>query len=394
VSFAAANTVFVNQFLAAVKSVVGLAPAALHEPRFSGNEWQNLKQCLDSTFVSSVGKFVDEFESMLAKYTGVDHAVAVVNGTAALHMALKLAGVKPGDEVLVPSLTFVATANAVAHCAAVPHLVDSDSHSMGLSAEALSAHLEEVAEVTSDGVRNRNTGKCIAAIVPMHTYGHAVEMIALMELANRYRLPVIEDAAESLGSFYRGRHTGSFGLMGVLSFNGNKIITTGGGGAILTNDAAIASRARHLTTTAKRLHRWEFFHDELAWNYRLPNINAALGCAQLQQLPDFVARKRRLAERYKAAFSQVAGVQFMSEPKDCLSNYWLNTVRLSKSDFALRDSVLDVVNGAGYQCRPAWTLLHKLPMYEQCPRGPLPVAEALEASVINLPSSVKLQQEF
>ena len=365
---------------------------ALHEPEFTGKESVLVQDCLDSTFVSSVGKYVDQFEVMLADYTGAKHAVAVVNGTAALHIALKLACVQPQDEVLLPALSFVATANAVAHCSAVPHFVDSNLDTMGMDPIALAEYLSTAAEPSSNGLRNRHTGRRIAAIVPMHTYGHPVDMAALMEIANRYNLPVVEDAAESLGSTYQGRHTGTFGKLGTLSFNGNKIITTGGGGAILTNDAELARHAKHLTTTAKRPHRWKFFHDEVAWNYRLPNLNAALGCAQMERLPDFLARKRELANRYQTVFSCLSGIRFVAEPVQSRSNYWLNTVRLEAPEMSMRDQVISAANATGYQCRPAWTLLHRLPMFADCPRAPLPVAERLEASLINLPSSAKLAE--
>ncbi|NEO28502.1 MAG: LegC family aminotransferase, partial [Kamptonema sp. SIO4C4] len=318
------------------------------------------------------------------------YAVAVVNGTAALHIALLLAGVKPGDEVLIPTLSFVATANAVSHCGAIPHFVDSHIGTLGLDPDALTYYLKDTVEVTSQGVRNLQTGRRIAAIVPMHTYGHPVEMASLLDLANRYGLPVVEDAAESLGSIYQGQHTGTLGLLGVLSFNGNKVITTGGGGAILTNDAELARHAKHLTTTAKQPHRWEFFHDQVAWNYRLPNLNAALGCAQMEQLPVFLQRKRLLAEKYQAVFREVEGIAFVGEPKNAHSNYWLNTLWLKQPSFEMRDRFLTVANDAGYQCRPSWTLLHKLPMYVDCPSASLPVAEQLEASLINVPSSAKL----
>lgn len=363
---------------------------ALHEPEFTGKESVLVQDCLDSTFVSSVGKYVDQFEAMLAEYTGAKHAVAVVNGTAALHIALKLAGVQPQDEILLPALSFVATANAVVHCGAVPHFVDSSLDTMGMDPIALAEYLSMTAETTPYGLRNRHTGHRIAAIVPMHTYGHPVDMAALMEVANRHKLAVVEDAAESLGSTYQGRHTGTFGKLGTLSFNGNKIITTGGGGAILTNDAELARHAKHLTTTAKRPHRWEFFHDEIAWNYRLPNLNAALGCAQMERLPDFMARKRELANRYQMVFSRLNGIRFVAEPVQSHSNYWLNTVQLESPGMNIRDQMLAAANAAGYQCRPTWTLLHKLPMFADCPRAPLPVAERLEASLINLPSSAKL----
>ena len=380
--------------VAALDSVVtGEGITLLHEPEFTGNERAVVQDCLDSTFVSTAGKYVDQFEAMLAEYTGAGHAIAVVSGTAALHIALKLAGVEADEEVLMPALCFVATANAVAHCGAVPHFVDSELGTMGLDPTALAAHLDGIVERKPHGVVNRQTGRRIAAVVPMHTYGHPVDMAPLLEVASRYGLPVVEDAAESLGSTYQGKHTGTLGELGTLSFNGNKIITTGGGGAILTDDAGLARHAKHLTTTAKLPHRWEFFHDEVAWNYRLPNLNAALGCAQMERLPDFLERKRVLASRYESAFSSTASICFMGEPRQTRSNYWLSTVRLEEPDMEMRDQALAAANDAGYQCRPAWTLLHKLPMYADCPRAELPVAERLEASLINLPSSAKLANQ-
>ncbi len=378
--------------LSGLRQVLGESDSvfSLHEPEFSGNEWVYVKECIDTGWVSSVGKFVDEFERKLAEFTGARHAVAVVNGTAALQVALQIAGVKAGDEVLVPAFSFVATANAVSHCGAVPHFVDSSESTLGLDAEALAAYLDFIAKPTANGLRNKQTDRRIAAIVPMHTFGHPVDLASLMEVAGRFALPVVEDAAESLGSIYHGRHTGTFGCMGVLSFNGNKIITTGGGGAILTDDPDIARQAKHLTTTAKKPHRWEFFHDAVAYNYRLPNLNAALGCAQLERLPDFLSRKRQLAEKYRTTFERILGLRFVDEPEGCRSNFWLNAVRIDQPSMMLRDALLTVANDAGYQCRPAWTLLNKLPMYQDCPRAELPVAEALEASLINLPSSPKL----
>jgi perosamine synthetase len=383
---------FAASFVLALQQALGGAGdgLSLHEPEFVGNEWKYVKECLDTGWVSSVGKYADEFECRLAEYTGARHAVAVVNGTAAQHMALLLVGVQPGDEVLVPSLSFVATANAVAHCGAIPHFVDCTERTLGLDPVRLEEHLERVSELVSGGLRNVITGRRIAGVVPMHTFGHPVEIIELMRVAGRFGLPVIEDAAESLGSRYQGRHTGTFGQVGILSFNGNKIITTGGGGAILTNDSELARRAKHLTTTAKRPHRWEFFHDEVAYNYRLPNLNAALGCAQMERIPSLLQRKRQLAERYQDVFGSKKGMLLVKEPHHCHSNYWLNAVRLEKPDLVGRDILLAAANDAGLQCRPAWKLLHTLPMYLDCPRADLPVAVALEASLINIPSSAKL----
>jgi perosamine synthetase len=380
-----------SQLLAVLEAVLPPGgPRGLHEPEFAGNEWAYTRECLDSGWVSSVGKFVDEFEARLAQFTGARHAVAVVNGTAALQVAVSLAGVRSGDEVLVPALTFVATANAVAHCGAIPHFVDSEERTLGIDPQALREHLARVGERSGGGWRNRLTGRKLAAIVPMHALGHPADMPRILEVAAEYALPVVEDAAESLGSLLGDRHSGTFGLLGTLSFNGNKIVTTGGGGAILTNDAELGRHAKHMTTTAKRAHRWEFFHDEVAFNFRLPNLNAALGCAQLERLPDMLARKRRLAERYRTQLASASQLSFIDEPRGSRSNFWLNAVRAELGTMAERDAALSALHDAGYQCRPLWTLMHRLPMYRDCPRAALPVAERLERSVIKLPSSAVL----
>jgi perosamine synthetase len=379
-----------SQVVAAVQSVVGSGKAALHEPCFAGNEWAYVKECLDSTYVSSVGRFVDRFEAELATYTGAKYAVAVVNGTAALHVALRLAGVQPHDEVLIPALTFVATANAVAYCGAMPHLVDSEERSLGLDPAAVREYLTDVTETHSGRCVNRNTGRVIRAIVPMHAFGHPVDIDGVLAVAHDFHLVVVEDAAESLGSTIAGRHTGTFGLMGTLSFNGNKTITTGGGGAILFNDSELARQAKHLTTTAKLPHRWEYAHDDIGYNYRLPNINAALGCAQLEQLPVFLTAKRLLYERYQAAFANVPQTRLVEEPKGCRSNYWLQTILLDESAAAERASILASTYDAGLITRPSWTLMHRLAPYRDCPMMQLPVAESLERRLISLPSSPQL----
>jgi perosamine synthetase len=381
---------FPQEIVQAIEAVVGPGPVALHEPHFHGNEWTYLKECLDSTFVSSVGKFVDRFEGELATFTGAKRVVAVVNGTAALHISLLLAGVEAGDEVLLPALTFIATANAVTYCQATPHFVDSEEYSLGMDARSLREYLSATTEIHSGRCMNRSTGKIIRAMVPMHTFGHPVDINALLAIAYDFRLQLIEDAAESLGSTVGGRHTGTFGVMGTLSFNGNKTITTGGGGAILTNNLELARRAKHLTTTAKLPHRWNFLHDQVGYNYRLPNLNAALGCAQLEQLPDFLSKKRRLFDRYQACFSKIAGVRIIAEPAGCVSNYWLQTLLLDESLAEQRDAVLAATNDAGLMTRPAWTLMHQIPMYSSSPKAPLPVAESLERRLINIPSSAGL----
>ena len=389
-STASASSPIVGQIVQAIRGVVGEGNVALHEPRFGGNEWTYLKDCLDSTFVSSVGRYVDRFEADLAIYTGARHAVAVVNGTAALHVALQLAGVQEGDEVLIPALTFVATANAVAYCGAIPHFVDSEERTLGLDPRALREYLNAAAEMRGGQCVNRATGRVIRAVVPMHTFGHPVDMEGTLALARDFNLEVIEDATESLGSTIRGKHAGTFGRMGVLSFNGNKVITTGGGGAILTDDVELARHAKHLTTTAKLPHRWAYVHDEIGYNYRLPNINAALGCAQLEQLPGFIDAKRKLHARYLAAFAGIAQARILSEPVGCSSNYWLQTLLLDDSVTGLRDELLQATNDAGLMTRPIWELMSKLAPYRDCPRMPLAVAESLERRVINLPSSASL----
>lgn len=383
-------TTLADQVVKAIHDVAGSGPAALHEPSFSGNEWRYLKECLDSTFVSSVGKFVDRFEGDLAGFTGAKHAVAVVNGTAALHIALKLAGVQANDEVLIPALTFAATANAVTYCGATPHFVDSEVCTLGVDAVKLREYLATRTEQRGSQCVNRATGQVIRAIVPMHTFGHPVDLDRLLAVARDYNLAVVEDAAESLGSYYQGQHTGTFGLMGTLSFNGNKTITTGGGGAILTDDAELARHAKHLTTTAKLPHLWEYRHDEIGYNYRLPNLNAALGCAQLEQLPGKLASKRRLFIRYQAAFGSVAGVSLVEEPVSCRSNYWLQTLLLDVDQEDQRDLVLKATNEAGFMTRPAWALLHDLAHFKNCSRMDLAGAESISRRLINIPSSAGL----
>lgn len=378
------------QIVAAIRMVVGGRAVALHEPHFGGNEWHYLKDCLDSTFVSSVGPWVNRFEDLLAAYTGARFAVATVNGTAALHIALQLAGVVHHDEVLVPALTFVATSNAIAYCGAVPHFVESEERTLGVDVAALRDYLAGIAE-RRDGVSvNRFTGRVLRAVVPMHTFGHPADVETLAAVAGEFGIAVVEDAAESLGSTRRGRHTGTFGALGTLSFNGNKTITTGGGGAILTDDADLALRAKHLTTTARVTHRWEYRHDEIGYNYRMPNLNAALGCAQLEQLPVLLAAKRRLHERYAAALASVPDVRLIDEPEGCRSNFWLQTLLLDQSVETERNSVLARTNDVGIMTRPVWVLNHRLPAYAGVPRMPLPVAESLERRIINLPSSAQL----
>lgn len=380
----------------AIKSVIpeGKTPVSLHEPLFNGNEWTYVKECLDTGWVSSVGRFVDRFEEELAKFTGVKKAVAVVNGTAALHICLKLVGVQPDDEVLVPALTFVATANAVAYCGAVPHFVDSEERTLGLDPYKLENYLKDISELRVGGCFNQQTGRRIRAVMPMHTFGHPVDIDPLVEVCKRFKLELVEDAAESLGSYYKGRHTGNWGRLSSLSFNGNKVITTGGGGAILTNDENLGKMAKHLTTTAKVPHKWAFIHNQIGFNYRLPNINAALGCAQLEQLPCFLAKKRNLVQKYLEAFKEIQGVRFFTEPDFASSNYWLNVLMLNEEVADQRDAILEETNMQGLMTRPAWTLMHRLPIYSQCPRMDLSVSEDIEKRLINIPSSVMMGDTY
>jgi perosamine synthetase len=363
---------------------------ALHEPLFKGNEWDYVKKCLDSGWVSSAGKHVDYFEKQLAEYTGIKHVIAVVNGSVALHICMQLAGVTIGDEVLVPALTFIATANAVCHIGAVPHFVDNEERTLGLDPVKLGDYLQEISELRTEGCFNKKSGRRIKAVVPMHTFGHPVDIDPLLEVCQRYNLMLVEDAAESLGSLYKGYHTGNWGRLSILSFNGNKIITTGGGGAILTNDSSLADLAKHLTKQAKLPHPWSFNHDMVGYNYRMPNINAALGCAQLEKLPEFIEKKRALAVRYQKAFADMEGIKAFHEADFARSNYWLNVLLLDEEYSEARDAILELTNNHGIMTRPAWTLMNKLPMYQDCPRMDLSVAESLERRIINIPSSAFL----
>jgi len=368
---------------------------ALHEPRFEANEWSYLKRCLDSGWVSSAGPFVDEFEAKICELTGARHAVATVNGTAALHVCLKLAGVAANDEVIVPALTFVATANAVSYCGAVPHFAEAAAATLGIDAGRLADHLAKVAELRQGACYNGATGRRIRAVVPMHTFGHPSDLDGLERVCRDFGLALVEDAAESLGSRYRGQHTGTRGVLGALSFNGNKIVTTGGGGALLTASPDLARAARHLTTTARLDARgWEFVHDAVGYNYRLPCLNAALGLAQLEALPTLLARKQALAARYIREFSEFRGARMFEAPDFADSNYWLNTLLLDADEITGRDAVLTVLNENGIGARPVWRLMHRLPMYRDCPRMDLPVAEDLERRIVNVPSSPHLGREL
>ena len=359
----------------------------LHEPTFFGNEKKYLSECIDLTYVSSVGKFVDQFESMICEFTGARHAIATVNGTAALHIALKLVGVDSGDEVITQPLSFVATCNAIHYCNAKPVFVDVDLDSIGMSPESLRNFLCTGTRQISGKCINIITGKKIAAIVPMHTFGLPCQIHEIAQICQEFNVPLIEDAAESLGSFFNGRHLGTFGRVGIFSFNGNKIITTGGGGMLITDDTDLAKRAKHITTTAKIAHPYEFIHDEVGFNYRLPNINAALGCAQMESLIIQLKSKREIAIEYGNFFSGT-NYRFVKEVNGGHSNYWLNAIILK--DRLQRDLCLRSLNDAGVMCRPIWRLMNSLEMFSSCQATDLSNATWLEDRIVNIPSSARL----
>lgn len=402
-------TALANEFVERLRSVIGTpatgSPFGLHEPEIGDLEKKYINECLDSTFVSSVGAFIPQFEQRLAEITGAKYAIAVSNGTVGLQVALFLAGVRPGDEVIVPTLSFIATANAVSHAGAVPHFIDSELSTLGMSPEALRDRLAAMRRDADGTLRNPLTGARIAAISPMHTLGHPVRIEEICDVAAEFGVPVVEDAAESLGSYVTTRsgerkHTGTFGITGMISFNGNKTITTGGGGVILTDDDQLGPLAKHLTTTAKLPHKWEFEHDHIAWNFRMPNLNAALGMAQLEKFDRFLEQKRRLAIAYGEAFAGFEGARFSFEPEGTESNYWLCAVQLDEPSLVLRDEVLQACHDAGFLARPMWNLLHQQRMYSSAPAagdslgGSLDTAIALHASLICIPSTPKLAERL
>lgn len=360
---------------------------SLHEPHFNGNEKKYLIDCIDSTFVSSVGKYVNDFEEQIAAYTGAKYAVACVNGTAALHMALLVAGVEKNDIVITQPLSFIATCNAIAYIGASPLFVDIDIDTLGLSPVKLREYLSENAVVNGEITTHKKTGQRIQACVPMHTFGHPCRIDEIADICREYNIQLIEDAAESIGSYYKEKHTGTFGVMGTFSFNGNKVVTCGGGGAIVTDNEALAKRAKHLTTQAKVPHRWEFVHDEIGYNYRMPNLNAALMCAQLEQLNGFLANKRKLAEDYIKFFNKQE-IDFINEPGNSVSNYWLCAILLK--DRLERDQFLQITNDNGVMTRPAWQLMNKLSMFRESLHGALDNAISIEERLVNIPSSVTL----
>ncbi len=372
-----------------IKEVYGTSDfVPLAVPKFIGNEKKYLEECIDTTFVSSVGKFVDRFEEMMAEYTGAKRAVVCVSGTNALHMAMMLAGVERDDEVLTQALTFIATCNAISYIGAHPVFIDVDRDTMGLSPKAVQKWLEANAEVKDGVCYNKGTGRRIKCCVPMHTFGHPVHIEELVEVCKNWHIELVEDAAESIGSFYKGKHTGTFGKVGAISFNGNKTITTGGGGMLLFMDEELGAYAKHLTTQAKVPHRWEFRHDHIGYNYRMPNINAAIGCAQMEHLEEFVLNKRETAAKYAEYFKNVEDIEFFTEPADCRANYWLNAVILPNKEEQL--AFLNQTNDNGVMIRPIWELMNRLSMFENCQNDGLENTIWFADRVVNIPSSVRL----
>lgn len=360
----------------------------LHAPLFIGNEKKYLEECIDTTFVSSVGKFVDRFEADMAAYTGAKKAVVCVSGTNALHMALMLVGVERDDEVLTQALTFIATCNAVSYIGAHPVFIDVDMETLGLSPQAVKDWLVKNAEIRNGVCYNKHTGRRVKACVPMHTFGHPVKIDELVTVCEDWHIELVEDAAESIGSLYKGRHTGTFGKVGAISFNGNKTITTGGGGMLLFQDEELGKLAKHLTTQAKVPHRWAFVHDHIGYNYRMPNINAALGCAQLENIDRYVEYKRETAVIYADFFKNVPDITFFTEPENCRSNYWLNVVMLK--DKAAQQEFLEYTNDHGVMTRPVWELMNRLEMFKYCETDGLENTQWLADRIVNIPSSVRL----
>lgn len=376
-------TDFVHQLFGTEETV------PLHAPLFIGNEKKYLNECIDTTFVSSVGKFVDRFEEEMAAYTGAKKAVVCVSGTNALHMAMMLVGVERDDEVLTQALTFIATCNAISYIGAHPVFIDVDMETLGLSPKAVKAWLEKNAELKNGVCYNKKTGRRVKACIPMHTFGHPVKIDELVQICNEWHLELVEDAAESIGSLYKGQHTGTFGKVGAISFNGNKTITTGGGGMLLFQDEELGKLAKHLTTQAKVPHRWAFVHDHIGYNYRMPNINAALGCAQLENLDRYVENKRETAQIYADFFKNIPDITFFTEPENSRSNYWLNVVMLK--DKAAQQEFLEYTNDHGVMTRPVWELMNRLEMFKQCETDGLKNTEWLADRIVNIPSSVRLK---
>tara|TARA_B100000686_G_C16775962_1_gene968484 strand:- start:869 stop:2050 length:1182 start_codon:yes stop_codon:yes gene_type:complete len=380
----------VNQIYNIIKKTINKNKASLHEPFFLHNEKKYLSRAIESNYVSTRGKYISEFSKGIKKITKSKYVVPVVNGTSALHISLKCLKINSNHEVLVPSLTFVATANAISYLNANPHFVDCEESTLGVNADKLRLYLNKITTNSLKGCLNKKTKKIIRALIVTHVFGHPANLDKLKQLCNDFKIILIEDAAGALGSFYKKKHVGTFGQFGILSFNGNKIITTGGGGVILANKKKDAVKAKHISSTAKVNHKWKYLHDEVGFNYRLPNLNAALGCAQIKKLNTFIKKKRKLYKKYKKNFSQVNYISLFSEPKKCRSNYWLQTLILNKKNKKLRNKILNYTNHKGLETRPTWCLLHKLKHFKNCQKMNLKISEDLEKRIINIPSGTQL----
>ena len=383
-----------NNIIMAIKKSINVEKANLHEPFIDDNDIKSVVRTLKSGFVSSVGKDIEDFEQQIAIYTNSTYAVAMCNGTSALHISLLANKIRENDEILVPALTFVATANAIKYCNAIPHFVDSEANSFGIDIDKLLLYLEKNTKLENNVCINLNTGRRISAIIPVHIFGFIGDMSGLQKLAKRFKIVIIEDATEALGSFKKNKHAGTFGNCGCLSFNGNKIITTGGGGALITNDSNIAEYARHLSTTAKLKHEYEYNHDQVGFNYRMPALNAALGKSQLAKLPEYIFAKTKIRNAYFQNFNKVDGLVFFVGPKNCEPNYWLNAIILDKKNIKYKGEIIDKLNKHGYKCRPIWKLLSSLAPYKDNPSMDLSQSQILQDSIINIPSSPKLGKIF
>ena len=378
---------FIEKINTTISKTIKKNSAHLHEPEISQDDINMVQKILESGYVSSAGPSIVEFEKKLSDFTGIKYAVAMTNGTSCLHIALLASGIQVNDEVLVPAMTFVASANAISYCNAIPHFVDSDINSLGIDNEKLLIYLEKNTIIKNNECFNKNTGRRIFGIIPVHIYGFIGDIKTLKKIADQFKITIIEDAAEALGSFQDHKHSGTFGICGCISFNGNKIITTGGGGALITNNQELANRARHLSTTAKKLHKFRYFHDEIGFNYRMPAINAALGISQLNKLEKLLKRKKILRDNYIKNFKKVKGLKFFEGPTECKPNYWLNSIVLNKKFFQYQNFIIDELNNKGFGCRPIWKLLNELPSYKKNPSMNLDNAKIIQKSFITIPSS-------
>ena len=383
-----------KNIILAIRQSIKVEKAGLHEPSIDDMDIKSVVKTLETGFVSSVGKDIEEFEKDIAKYTNASYVVGMCNGTSALHISLLANNIRENDEILVPALTFIATANAISYCKAIPHFVDSEVDSFGINIDKLELYLEKNTKLENNECINLKTNRRIYAIIPVHVFGFIGDMIRLQKLARRFNLVIIEDATEALGSFRNNKHAGTFGKCGALSFNGNKIITTGGGGALITNDLKLAKYAKHLSTTAKLKHKYEYHHDEVGFNYRMPSLNAALGISQLKKLPNYIIAKTKIRNAYQTNFNKIEGLKFILGPQDCESNYWLNSIKLDKEIIKYKDFIIEELNEHGYLCRPIWQLISSLNPYKKNPSMDLSQAQELQESIINIPSSPKLGKMF